>query len=344
MFTHLHLHTEFSLLDGLARIPQLMNRAKELGQEAIAITDHGVLYGAVQFYKEARSRGIKPIIGVEAYVAQGSRHSKEPGDKQPYHMTLLAKSEAGYRNLLVLLTKAHLEGYYYRPRMDRELLEQHHEGIVALSGCATGEVCRLLTDNRFDEAVKAARYYKDVFGDFYIELMEHGITEHEPLNKGLLRLAQETGFPVVATNDVHFVNPQDAPFQDILLCIGTNSAVQEENRLKMAGDSASYCLKSEEEMRGLFDGLPEAIDNTWRIAEMCDLSLEFGRPRLPRADVPPGATAEEHLARLCREGLAQRYPAASQEEGRRLEYELEVVRKTGFADYILVVYDFAREA
>src|SRR3990170_7171631 len=181
MFTHLHLHTEYSLLDGLSRIPALMDRAKELGQEAIGLTDHGVLYGAVQFYKEAKARGIKPIIGVEAYIARGSRHSREANDpstglrsgKQPYHMTLLAKNETGYRNLLTLLTKAHLEGYYYRPRMDRELLEQHHEGIVALSGCATGEVCRLLTDNRFDEAVKTARYYKDLFGDYYIELMEH---------------------------------------------------------------------------------------------------------------------------------------------------------------------------
>ena len=344
MFAHLHVHTEYSLLDGLSRIPQLMDRAKELDQEAIGLTDHGVLYGAIQFYKEAKARGIKPIIGIEAYVAQGSRHSREPGDKQPYHITLLAKNDAGYANLLTLATKAHLEGYYYRPRMDRELLEAHHEGIIALSGCATSEVSRRLIDGRFEEAVKAARYHKEVFGDFYIELQEHGIEEHRSLNEGLLRLAQETGFPVVATNDVHYVRTEDAPFQDVLLCIGTNSTVQQENRLKMAGDPACYHLKSEEEMRLLFPDLPEAIDNSGRIAEMCDLNLEFGRVRLPKADVPPGTTAEEHLSRLCLEGLARRYPGDAGEPRRRLEYELEVVRQTGFADYILVVHDFAQYA
>ncbi len=193
MFTHLHVHTEYSLLDGLSRIPELMDQAKELGQQAIALTDHGVLYGAIQFYKEARARSIKPIIGIEAYVAQGSRHSREPQDKHPYHMTLLARNDAGYRNLLTLSTKAHLEGYYYKPRMDKELLEQHHEGIIALSGCATSEVSRYLTDNRLEEAVKAARYYKDLFGDFYIEVQEHGIAEHQSLTAGLLRVAEETG-------------------------------------------------------------------------------------------------------------------------------------------------------
>ena len=265
MFTHLHLHTEFSLLDGLSRIPALMDRAKELGQEAIGITDHGVLYGAVQFYKEAKARGIKPIIGMEAYVAQGSRHSREAGDvgngrsgKQPYHLTLLAKNTTGYRNLLALATKAHLEGYYYKPRMDRELLEAHHEGIVVLSGCATGEVARHLTDGRFEEAVKAARWYKEVFGDYYIELQEHAITEHEPLSKGLLRLVQETGFPAVATNDVHYVNREDAYAQDVLLCIGTNSTVPQEDRLKMAGEFGCYYLKSDAEMRELFRETPEA--------------------------------------------------------------------------------------
>ncbi|HLC29038.1 MAG TPA: DNA polymerase III subunit alpha, partial [Dehalococcoidia bacterium] len=344
MFSHLHVHTEYSLLDGLSRIPLLMDRAKELGQEAIGLTDHGVLYGAVQFYKEAKSRGIKPIIGIEAYVAQGSRHSREPQDKQPYHMTLLAKNDTGYANLLALSTKAHLEGYYYKPRMDRELFEQHHEGIIALSGCATSEIARYLTDGRFEEAVKAARYFKDVFGDFYIELQEHGITEHQSLSEGLLRLAQETGIPPVATNDVHYVKTEDAPFQDVLLCIGTNSSVQQENRLKMAGEPAGYYLKSEEAMRGLFPDHPEAIDNTWRVAEMCDLNLEFGKVRLPKADVPPGITAEEHLARLCSEGLARRYPSDAEEPRSRLEYELEVVRQTGFADYILVVHDFAQFA
>ncbi len=344
MFTHLHLHTEYSLLDGLSRIPALMDRAKELGQEAIGLTDHGVLYGAIQFYKEAKARGIKPIIGVEAYVAQGSRHSRDPAGKQPYHLTLLAKNEAGYRNLLALVTKAHLEGYYYKPRMDKELLEGHHEGIIALSGCATSEVSRFLLDGRFEEAVAAARYYKDVFGDFYIELQEHGIQEHERLTKGLLRLAEETGFPLVATNDVHYIRREDAPFQDILLCIGTNSTVNDDKRLRMAGEFGCYYLKSEEEMRALFPGQPSAVENSWRIAEMCDLTLEFGTLRLPKADVPPGVTADEHLAHLCRQGLARRYPGEPEAARRRLDYELEVVRQTGFADYILVVYDFAQHA
>ena len=344
MFTHLHVHTEYSLLDGLSRIPLLMERAKELGQDAIGMTDHGVLYGAVQFYKEAKARGIKPIIGIEAYVAQGSRHSKEVQDKQPYHMTLLAKNEAGYRNLLSLSTKAHLEGYYYKPRMDRELLEQHHEGIIALSGCATSEISRRLLDNRFDEAAKAARYYKDVFGDFYIELQEHGIEEFATLDKGLRQLAQETGIPAVATNDVHYVKHEDAPFQDILLCIGTNASVHEEKRMKMAGNPGCYYLKSEDEMRELFKDNPEAIDNTQLIAEMCDLTLEFGTPRLPKADVPQGMASIEHLSRLCHEGLAPALRRCPDEARQRLDYELDVVRQTGFADYILVVHDFAQFA
>jgi DNA polymerase-3 subunit alpha len=344
MFTHLHVHTEFSLLDGFSRIPLLMDRAQELGQQAIGLTDHGVMYGAVQFYKEAKARGIKPIIGIEAYVAQGSRHDRSPEAKSPYHMTLLAKNEAGYRNLLVLSTKAHLEGYYYKPRMDKELLERHHEGIIALSGCATSEISRYLLDGRFDEAAKAARYYKDLFGDFYIEVMDHGIEEHAPLTLDLVRLAKETGLPPVVTNDIHYVNKDDAYYQDILLCIGTNATVQEENRFKMSGTPADYYLKSEEEMRAIFPDLPEAADNTWEIAEMCDLTMEFGRTQIPTAQVPAGTTSDEHLLRLCEEGLARLYPAGAEDPRTRLAYELEVVRETGFADYILCVADFAQHA
>jgi DNA polymerase III subunit alpha len=344
MFTHLHTHTEFSLLDGFSRIPQLMDRAKELGQEAIGLTDHGVMYGAIQFYKEARARGIKPILGIEAYVAQNSRHDRTPEAKQPYHMTLLAKNETGYRNLLALSTKAHLEGYYYKPRMDREILEQHHEGIIALSGCATSEISRHLLDGRFDEAVKASRYYKDLFGDFYIELQEHGIDEHHQLRKELERLARESGLPVVATNDLHYVKKDDAYYQDILLCIGTNATVEEKDRFQMAGEFGCYDLKSEDEMRALFPDDPEAIDNSWKIAKMCDLTLEFGRTRIPNADVPAGLTPDEHLERVCREGLAKRYPGSPEESVRRLEYELDVVRQTGFADYILCVADFGEQA
>ncbi|MEO6196862.1 MAG: DNA polymerase III subunit alpha [Dehalococcoidia bacterium] len=344
MFTHLHTHTEFSLLDGMARIPKLMDRAKELGQEAVGLTDHGVMYGAIQFYKEAKARGIKPIIGIEAYVAQSSRHDRSAEAKSPYHMTLLAKNEVGYQNLLVLSTKAHLEGYYYKPRMDKELLEKHHEGIIALSGCATSEVSRYLLDGRFDEAVKAAQYYKELFGDFYIEVMDHGIQEHAQLTKDLVRLAKETGLPPVLTNDIHYVNHEDARYQDILLCIGTNATVQEENRFKMAGNFGDYYLKSEEEMRAVFPDLPEAADNTWKIAEMCDLTLEFGRTRIPQAQVPSGMDSDKHLENLCREGLARLYPGEPEEPTARLAYELDVVRQTGFADYILCVADFAQHA
>jgi len=341
MFTHLHLHTEYSLLDGLCKIPALMDRAKELGQEAIALTDHGILYGAIQFYKEAKARGINPIIGIEAYVAAGSRHSREPHDKQPYHMTLLVKNEAGYRNLLAAVTKAHLEGHYYKPRMDKELLEQHHQGLIALSGCNSSQLARLLSEDRFEDAIEAAHYYKELFGDFYIELQEHNIADMPALNQKLLRLARETTIPVVATNDVHYVHRQDAPIQDILLCIGTNTSVLDEKRMRMAGDSDSYYLKSEEEMRQLFPELPEAIDNTWQIAQMCELNLEFDRLHLPEADVPAGISAEEHLAQLCYQGLDHRYPEGAEEARRRLDYELDVVKRTGFTHYILVVHDIA---
>jgi DNA polymerase-3 subunit alpha len=344
MFTHLHTHTEYSLLDGMSRIPALLDRALELGQTAVAITDHGVMYGAIQFYKEAKARGIKPIIGIEAYVAQGSRHDRSAEAKSPYHMTLLAKNETGYQNLLILSTKAHLEGYYYKPRMDKELLEKHHEGIIALSGCATGEVSRYLQDGRFDEAVKAARYYKDLFGDFYIEIMESGITEFQQLQRDQIRLAQETGLPLVATNDVHYVRKEDARYQDILLCIGTNATVQVEDRFKMAGDQGAYHLRSEEDMLALFPEHPEAVANSWEIAEMCDLTLEFGRTRIPQAQLPAGTDSDAHLANLCREGLERLYPGEAEAPAARLAYELDVVRQTGFADYILCVADFAQHA
>jgi DNA polymerase-3 subunit alpha len=342
MFTHLHLHSEYSLLDGLTRIPQLMERARELGQEAIALTDHGVLYGAIDFYKEAKSAGVKPIVGIEAYVARGSRHSRDAADKQSHHITLLSRNHQGYRNLLALVTKANLEGYYYKPRMDRELFQEHGAGIIALSGCNSGEMHRLLMDGRMEDARAAARFYQEVFDAYYLELQEHSLPEITEVNRKLVELSRETGIPLVATNDCHYVYREDAPIHDVLLCIGTGTSISDEKRLKMSDDS--YYLKSEDEMRELFPELPEAIDNTWRIAEMCDLDLEFGRLHLPEADVPAGQSPDDYLAQLCREGLARRYPQGSEEAGRRLDYELSVVRETGFAGYILVVNDFARFA
>lgn len=250
MFTHLHLHTEYSLLDGLTRIPPLMNRVRELGQEAVAITDHGALYGAIDFYQEAKSQGIKPIIGVEAYVAPGSRLTREAGDKQPYHLTLLARNNTGYHNLLKLVTSSHLEGYYYRPRMDRELLAEHGEGIIALSGCPSGELHRLILDGRLDEAKATASWYRDVFDDYYLEIQNHDLPEFDAAKGEIVKMSREMGIPLVATNDSHYLTQDDHDSHDILLCIGTNSTVQEEKRMRLS--DPSYYVRSEAEMR---DGL-----------------------------------------------------------------------------------------
>jgi DNA polymerase-3 subunit alpha len=345
MFVHLHLHTEYSLLDGLCKIPALMERVRELGQEAVAITDHGVLYGAIQFYREAKSRGIKPIIGVEAYVAQGSRHSRDPQEKQPYHMTILARNLRGYQNLIQLMTKAHLEGFFYKPRIDRELLEAHAEGLVGLSGCVSGEIPRLLLAGRYEEAMRLARYYREVFdGHFYLEIQEHQLEEGPTLNRQLVRLSRETGIPLVATNDVHYIHKEDWALQEVRLCISTGTTLDDPHRMRMAGDPTSYYLKSEEEMRQLFPELPEAIDNTWRVAESCHLELEFGQLHIPEAEVPAGFTPHQYLTHLCQEGLLRRYGPHNEEARRRLEYELAVVQDTGFTNYILVVYQIAKYA
>ena len=342
MFTHLHLHTEYSLLDGLSRIPKLLDRVGELGQEACAITDHGALYGTIDFYQEARKRGIKPIIGVEAYVAPGDRHSRDPREKSPYHLTLLARNQQGYHNLLALVTKANLEGYYYKPRMDRELLAQHGRGLIALSGCNSSELHRLLMDGRRDDALALATWSRDVFDSYYFELQENGLPEVTAVNKQIVELSRETGIPIVATVDSHYISPEDAPDHDILLCIGTNSTVLDEKRMRM--NAPVYYVQSEAEVRARFAELPEAVDNTQQIAEACDLELEFGRLHLPDADVPADLTPDEHLANLARAGLERRYGQVTTEVRQRLQYELDVVRKTGFANYILVVHDFAQFA
>ncbi len=339
MFSHLHVHTEFSLLDGLARVDDLMARARELGQESIALTDHGNLYAAIDFYKEARSAGVKPVIGVEAYVAPGPRFSREPKDKHSYHLTLLCRNMTGYRNLLTLVTKANLEGYYYKPRMDRDLLREHSEGLIALSGCRTGEVQELLLAGRYDEALEAARWHHDTFDDYYLEIQDHNMPDLVEVNQRLVEMSRQTGIPLVATNDVHYVRQSDATTQDILLCIGTNSSVLDERRMRMPDDS--YYLKSEREMRDLFPQTPEAIDNSVLIAGKCDLDLRFGDLHLPQAEVPAGQSADEYLAELCYRGMLERYPPDADDPRRRLEYELRVVQETGFANYMLVVRDFA---
>ncbi|MDO8750767.1 MAG: DNA polymerase III subunit alpha [Dehalococcoidia bacterium] len=339
-FTHLHVHTEYSLLDGLSRISPLVQRAKELGMDSLAITDHGALYGAVEFYSECKSAGIKPIIGCEVYVAQGSRHSKTPADKSPYHLTLLAKDNTGYSNLIQLVSKAQLEGFYYKPRIDQELMEAHHQGLIALSGCPNAEVPRLIIQGNLDEARKRARWYQEVFGDFYLELQHHQhVPELEPLNRALVPLSHETGIPLVLTNDCHYVNQEDAPIQDLLICIQTNTNINDAKRLRMEDDS--YHLRSSKEMAALFPELPEAYQNTRRIAEACDVEMDFSHHHLPEYTPPGGVASEEYLAKLCWEGLAKRLPTAPPEYQARLRYELDVIRQTNFANYFLVVWDIA---
>lgn len=337
MFTHLHVHTEYSLLDGMSRIPQLVAQVKEMGMEAVAITDHGVLYGTIKLYLAAREAGIKPIIGCEVYVAPRGRSSRQPADKNSHHLVLLARNNTGYRNLIQLVTKAHLEGFYYKPRVDKELLAQHHEGLIALSACIGGEVPTLILQGYLEEAKKAALWYKDTFSHFYLEVQRQPIAELEQINKALIPLAEELDIPLVATSDIHYVTKEDAQSHDLLLCIGTNSTIHDEKRMKMAGDF--FYLKSPQEMTELFSDIPQAIENTQRIADMCDLELEFDRLHLPQIDRPAGQTPDEYLAGLCQEGLSKYYPQASQEVKERLAYELMVIEKTQFANYFLVVWD-----
>ena len=341
LFTHLHNHTEFSLLDGLSRVEPLVERAAELGMSHLAITDHGGLYGAIDFYQAARANGVAPIIGCEMYVAPGSRHDRNPNDKKPYHMTVLAKDQAGYGNLVKLVTTSHLEGFYYHPRVDRELLDRHNEGLVVLSGCPSGEVPSLIAQGRMDDAAATIAWYRERFPDYYLELMEHGGVDELPgINAGLMELHRDLGIPVAATNDSHYIMKEHAPLQDILICIHTNTNVNDPKRLKM--DEDSYYLRSVEEMAALYPDTPDAISNTMRIAEMCDLEFDFNRMHLPEFPGPEGMDADEYLAKLCWEGLRRRIDRPGEEEEARLKYELQVIRQTRYANYFLVVWDIAR--
>jgi DNA polymerase-3 subunit alpha len=358
MFTHLHVHTEYSLLDGMCRIPQLIQRTKELGMDSLAITDHGSLHGIIQFYLQAKEAGIKPILGCELYLAREERSSRGEEEKSPYHLVVLAKNEIGYRNLLQLSSRGHLEGFYYKPRVDKELLAQYHEGLIALSACPKGELGTLIQQRRRKDAEKAAMWYHEVFGDFYLEIQDHSIPELAQINKELVAMSQRLGLPMVATNDTHYIDRDDASIHDILLCIQTNSTIHDEKRLRMADDS--FYLKSSQEMATLFSEHPQAIENTGRIAEMCQIQLEFGRLHLPQIETPQGMSADEYLADLCLQGLAGRYPDVISRQsavctpGRgglstidcrlstieeRLFYELEVIKQTEFANYFLVVWD-----
>jgi DNA polymerase-3 subunit alpha len=337
MFTHLHVHTEFSLLDGMCRIPLLIEKAKELGMDSLAITDHGAMHGVIDFYSSAKKAGIKPIIGCEVYVAPMGRHTKTPNQKSLYHLILLAKDIEGYRNLLKLVTLSNLEGFYYKPRVDKELLSQYSTGLIALSACVKGEVPQLILEGLIEEAEQAALWYKQVFGAFYLELQQHDIPELAKVNQELITMSSRTGLPLVVTNDLHYINQADSYAQDVLLCVQTNTTVYEEKRIKMADDS--FYLKSEDEMASLFPDIPDAILNTQRIADMCNLELEFGRLHLPEHETPSAQTSDEYLAELCWKGLAERYTNVTHEIEQRLTYELDIIKQTQFANYFLVVWD-----
>ena len=346
-FTHLHVHTEYSMLDGISRIPELVARTGELGMDALAITDHGTFYGVVDFYSACRDANIKPIIGCEVYVAHNSRHDKNPSERSPAHLVLLARDNTGYRNLMQLVTKAHVEGFYNRPRIDKGLLEEYGSGLACLSGCPSAEVPRMLADGRYDDAVRAADWYRELFGDgYFLELQQH---DHVPgldqINDGLLRMSDDLKLPLVATNDAHYVHQHQSGLQDVYICIQTGTTVRDEKRLRMEDDS--YYIKSPDEMEQLFAGLPanvrsSALANTGVIADMCDVSLDFGQTHLPRYETPDGMDADEYLAQVCEAGFRQRYPNATPEAMERLRYELEVIRYTKFANYFLVVWDIIK--
>jgi len=334
------VHTEYSLLDGLSRLEDLINKTKELGMDSIAITDHGVLYGAINFYRLAKKAGIKPIIGCEMYVAPGSRLNKNPSEKTPFHLTVLAKNSVGYKNLVKLVTLSHLEGFYYRPRIDRELMEKHSEGLIVLSGCPSGEIPTLIKQGNLDKAAEAALWYRNVFGDYFLEVMQHeGVEDLDLINNGLLELHNKFDLPLVATNDLHYVEQSDFKLQDIMICIHTNTNIQDDKRLKM--EDKSYYVKSPSEMEELFVDFPDAISNTQAIAEMCDLEIDFSGLHLPEFVPPDDMDSFSFLKKLCVERLGNIIQNYGDKETERLEYELSVIRETNYADYFLVVWDIA---
>ena len=341
-FTHLHVHTEYSLLDGSSKIKELVDRAKELGMDSMAITDHGVMYGVIDFYRAARAVGIKPIIGCEVYVAPGSRFDREAssGEDRYYHLILLAENNQGYQNLMKVVSKGFVDGFYYKPRVDLEILRQYHEGIIALSACLAGEVQRYLERGLYQQGKEAALRYEEIFGKnhFFLELQDHGIPAQKTVNQALLRMSAETGIELVATNDVHYTFAEDAVPHDILLCIQTGKKVTDENRMRYEGGQF-YC-KSEDEMRALFPYAQEALDNTHKIAERCNVEIEFGVTKLPKFDVPDGYDSWSYLNKLCDEGLQKRYPDDDGTLRKRLDYELNVIHTMGYVDYFLIVWDF----
>ena len=345
-FTHLHVHTEYSLLDGSSKIKELTARAKELGMDSLAITDHGVMYGVIDFYRAAKEVGIKPILGCEVYVAPGSRFDRENtgGEDRYYHLVLLAENDQGYKNLMKIVSKGFVEGFYYKPRVDYEVLETYHEGVIALSACLAGEVQKYLARGMYEEAMRSAQRYEGIFGknNFFLELQDHGLPEQKMVNQGLLRLSRGTGIELVATNDIHYTFAEDEKAHDILLCIQTGKKVADEDRMRYAG--GQYYCKSEEEMQALFPYAREALENTHKIAERCNVEIEFGVTKLPKYEVPEGFDSWTYLNHLCREGFKTRYPKDDGTLSRRLDYELDVIRTMGYVDYFLIVWDFINYA
>lgn len=344
-FTHLHVHTEYSLLDGSNKITELIARVKELGMTSVAITDHGVMYGVIDFYRAAKAQGIKPILGCEVYVTSGSRFDKENNNNVRYnHLVLLAENDTGFHNLMKIVSRGFTEGFYYKPRVDYEVLEQYHEGVIALSACLAGIVASNLRKGFYEEAKKEALRLQEVFGEnnFFLEIQDHGIPEQKTVNQGMLRLNRETGIPLVATNDIHYTLASDEEPHDILLCIQTQKKVEDENRMRYEG--GQYYVKSPEEMEEIFPYAKEALENTNKIAERCNVEIVFGEYKLPSYDVPDGYSAWDYLQKLCNEGLEVRYPDPSDELRERLAYELDTIYNMGFVDYFLITWDFIKYA
>lgn len=352
-FTHLHVHTEYSLLDGSSKIGEITKRAKELGMDSLAITDHGVMYGVIDFYKAAKKAGIKPILGCEVYVAPGSRFEKTPGESEDryYHLVLLAENNTGYQNLMKIVSRGFTEGFYYKPRVDYEVLTEYHEGIIALSACLAGEVQRYLARGMYEMGMEAAKRYENIFGkgNFFLELQDHGISTQQYVNQQLVRMSEELNIELVATNDIHYTYAEDADAHDILLCIQTGKIVTDENRMRYEG--GQYYCKSPEEMAELFSYAPQAIENTYKIAQRCNVEIEFGVTKVPKYEVPEGYDSWSYLNHLCYEGLAKRYPDMNADgeidstQGiynikERLEYELSVIQTMGYVDYFLIVWDY----
>ncbi|MFV0315119.1 MAG: DNA polymerase III subunit alpha, partial [Anaerotignum sp.] len=343
-FVHLHVHTEYSLLDGSAKIKELVQRTKELGMDSIAVTDHGAMFGAIEFYKAALEADVKPIIGCEVYVASESRFKKDGKGGNYNHLVLLAENNEGYQNLIKLVSFGYIDGFYYKPRVDKELLRKYHKGIIASSACLAGEVARNVLSVSYEEAKKAALEHLDIFGEgnFFLELQDHGMREQKQVNLALMRMSKETGIPLIATNDSHYIFKEDSEPHDILLCIQTGKTVLDEDRMRYEGDQ--FYVKSPQEMYDLFPEVPEALENTAKIAKRCNVTFDFHELKLPQFDVPEGTSASQYLREVCQIGFLEKYPQAKQEWKERLEYELTTIENMGYVDYFLIVWDFIKYA